>query len=315
MTSLTLPPFQRQTTLARRVTLVGTGAHTGRPCRMFLMPSDASSGVVFSRLDAEEPVVANWRKVRDTRLRVELGAGDVRVSTVEHVTAALSGLGVDNALIEVDGPEVPALDGSARQIAEAILEAGVQPLAAPRRMLRILQTIRVENGAAWAELAPIAAPRLEIDVEIDFPRRSAGSASGAPSLRASLSGNSPGRAASASWKTRKSFGARDLRSAPPSKTPSSSRRAGPQPGGAAPRRRAGAPQGARRAGRSCAGRRADPRPIPLLSRRPCAQCRARRAAHDDARRLQDGGGSPASPRGPGRGSPPLAIISPEEAGL
>ena len=169
MTSLTLPPFQRQTTLARRVTLVGTGAHTGRPCRMFLMPSDASSGVVFSRLDAEEPVVANWRKVRDTRLRVELEAGDVRVSTVEHVTAALSGLGVDNAFIEVDGPEVPALDGSARQIAEAILEAGVQPLAAPRRTLRILQTIRVENGAAWAELAPIAAPRLELDVEIDFP--------------------------------------------------------------------------------------------------------------------------------------------------
>ena len=169
MTSLTHPSFQRQTTLARRVTLVGTGAHTGRPCRMFLTPSDASSGVVFSRLDAEEPVAADWRKVRDTRLRVEIGAGGARVSTVEHVTAALSGLGVDNALIDFDGPEAPALDGSARQIVEAILEAGVQALAAPRKTLRILQTIRVEAGAAWAELAPIAAPRLEIDVEIDFP--------------------------------------------------------------------------------------------------------------------------------------------------
>jgi UDP-3-O-[3-hydroxymyristoyl] N-acetylglucosamine deacetylase len=136
---------------------------------MFLLPSDASSGVVFSRLDAEAPIVADWRRVRDTRLRVEIGAGGARLSTVEHVTAALSGLGVDNALIEVDGPEAPALDGSARPIAEAILEAGVQPLAAPRRTLRVLRRIRVENGAAWAELAPIAAPRLEIDVEIDFP--------------------------------------------------------------------------------------------------------------------------------------------------
>jgi UDP-3-O-[3-hydroxymyristoyl] N-acetylglucosamine deacetylase len=169
MTSLAHPSFQRQTTIARRVTLGGTGAHTGRPCRMFLLPSDASSGVVFSRLDAEEPIVADWRRVRDTRLRVEIGAGGARLSTVEHVTAALSGLGVDNALIEVDGPEAPALDGSARPIAEAILEAGVRPLAAPRRTLRVLRRIRVENGAAWAELAPIAAPRLEIDVEIDFP--------------------------------------------------------------------------------------------------------------------------------------------------
>ena len=169
MTSLTHPSLQRQTTLARRVTLAGTGAHTGRPCRLFLLPADASSGIVFTRLHGEDGVAADWRQVRDTRLRVEIGAGGARVSTVEHVTAALSGLGVDNALIEVDGPEAPALDGSARPIVEAVLEAGVRRLAAPRRMLRILQRVRVESGAAWAELAPIAAPRLEIDVEIDFP--------------------------------------------------------------------------------------------------------------------------------------------------
>ncbi|ARN81774.1 UDP-3-O-acyl-N-acetylglucosamine deacetylase [Methylocystis bryophila] len=159
----------RQTTLAQRVTLVGTGAHTGRPCRMFLLPTDASSGIAFSRLDSEELIPASWRQVRDTRLRVEVGASGARVSTVEHVTAALSGLGVDNALIEVDGPEAPALDGSAHRIVEAVLEAGVSRLAAPRRALRILRRVRVEAGAAWAELAPIAAPRLEIDVEIDFP--------------------------------------------------------------------------------------------------------------------------------------------------
>ena len=169
MTSFTHSSFQRQTTLARPVTLVGTGAHTGRPCRLFLLPADASSGVVFARLEAEGSIAADWRRVLDTRLRVEIGRGCARVSTVEHVTAALSGLGVDNALIEVDGPEAPALDGSARQIVEAILEAGVRPLAAPRKRLRILQTVRVEIGAAWAELAPVAAPRLEIDVEIDFP--------------------------------------------------------------------------------------------------------------------------------------------------
>lgn len=148
---------------------MGTGAHTGRPCRMFLLPTDASSGIAFSRLDSEELIPASWRQVRDTRLRVEVGASGARVSTVEHVTAALSGLGVDNALIEVDGPEAPALDGSAHRIVEAVLEAGVSRLAAPRRALRILRRVRVEAGAAWAELAPIAAPRLEIDVEIDFP--------------------------------------------------------------------------------------------------------------------------------------------------
>ncbi len=169
MTSLTHPLSQRQTTLARRVTLAGTGAHTGRPCRMFLLPADASSGVAFARLPAAQPVAADWRNVRDTRLRVEVGAGDARVSTVEHVMAALFGLGVDNALIEIDGPEAPALDGSARAIVEAIREAGTTRLAAPRRALRVLQTIRVEQGASWAELAPIAAPALEIDVEIDFP--------------------------------------------------------------------------------------------------------------------------------------------------
>jgi UDP-3-O-[3-hydroxymyristoyl] N-acetylglucosamine deacetylase len=169
MTSLTHPLSQRQTTLARRVTLAGSGAHTGRPCRMFLMPADASSGVAFARLPADQPTAADWRNVRDTRLRVEIGSGDACLSTVEHVTAALFGLGVDNALIEIDGPEAPALDGSAREIVEAIREAGMARLAAPRRALRILQTIRVEQGASWAELTPIAAPALEIDVEIDFP--------------------------------------------------------------------------------------------------------------------------------------------------
>ena len=169
MTSLTHPSSHRQTTLARRVTLAGAGAHTGRPCRLFLLPADASSGIVFTRLGHEDGVAADWRLVRDTRLRVEIGVGGARVSTVEHVMAALSGLAVDNALIAIEGPEAPALDGSARPIVEAVLEAGVRRLAAPRRMLRILQTVRVESGAGWAELAPMAAPGLEIDVAIDFP--------------------------------------------------------------------------------------------------------------------------------------------------
>jgi UDP-3-O-[3-hydroxymyristoyl] N-acetylglucosamine deacetylase len=136
---------------------------------MFILPADVSSGIAFTRLGGEEAIAAEWRRVRDTRLRVEIGAGGSGVSTVEHVMAALCGLAVDNALIAIEGPEAPALDGSARPIVEAVLEAGVRRLAAPRRMLRILQTVRVESRAAWAELAPIAAPRLEIDVEIDFP--------------------------------------------------------------------------------------------------------------------------------------------------
>lgn len=177
-----------QTTLARTATIVGIGAHTGRPARVTLSPGDADTGVVFLRsgpeqpaaacwtserpaaakANAERPVAARWRNVASTDLCVRIGEGPAAVATIEHLTAALHGLCIDNALIEIEGPEVPAMDGSAAAFVAAIDEAGVVALPAPRRRLVMRAPVRVSDGAAWAELAPSAEHGLRLDVEIAF---------------------------------------------------------------------------------------------------------------------------------------------------
>lgn len=158
----------RQTTLARAVVLSGRGAHSDVPVRLRLSPAEAGSGVVFAPMGDDRLIQAHWSNVSATQLRTEISCGSARVSTIEHLMAALSGVGVDNALIEVDGPEVPAMDGSAREFVAAIREAGVKRQSAPRRFIRITQTVRVTDGAGWAELAPVKSERLDLDVEIAF---------------------------------------------------------------------------------------------------------------------------------------------------
>lgn len=155
-----------QQTLARTVTLSGRGAHNDRPARLILMPASADAGIVFSVAGAE--IEAHWSRVDATHLRTRLGGDGVAVSTVEHLMAALAALRVDNALVLLDGDEVPAMDGSARDFVAAIDEAGVAPLAAPRRALRVTKPVRVSGGAGWAELRP-ADHGLHLDVEIAFP--------------------------------------------------------------------------------------------------------------------------------------------------
>ncbi len=159
----------RQTTLGGTLAFSGRGAHSGAPARLRLSPAGSETGVVFACVNADRPLEALWTNVRSTRLRTEVGCGGARVSTIEHLMAALAGLGVDNALIELDGQEVPAMDGSAREFVAAILDAGVAPLRAPRRILKILAPVRVADGAGWAELIPSKAARLDLDIEIAFP--------------------------------------------------------------------------------------------------------------------------------------------------
>jgi UDP-3-O-[3-hydroxymyristoyl] N-acetylglucosamine deacetylase len=113
---------------------------------------------------------ADWRGVDATQLRTRLSADGVSVSTVEHLLAAFAGLGVDNALVEVEGDEIPAMDGSAEAFVAAIDEAGIVSLAAPRASLRVVKSVRVSDGAGWAELTP-AASGLRLDVEIAFGGR------------------------------------------------------------------------------------------------------------------------------------------------
>ncbi|GLI93986.1 UDP-3-O-acyl-N-acetylglucosamine deacetylase [Methylocystis echinoides] len=154
-----------QTTLARAVTLSGRGVHGDRESRVTLAPAAPHSGIVFSLGGAE--LRADWRVVDATQLRTRLSVGAASVSTVEHLLAALSGLGVDNALVLVEGDEVPAMDGSAQAFVAAIDEAGVVDLPAPRALLQVVHAVRVSHGAGWAELAP-ADSGLSLDVEIAF---------------------------------------------------------------------------------------------------------------------------------------------------
>ncbi|MEL6236430.1 MAG: UDP-3-O-acyl-N-acetylglucosamine deacetylase [Pseudomonadota bacterium] len=160
-----------QTTLRRQISLVGTGLHSGRPARLLLRPAGAEHGIWFKRTDVkarDQLVPATWDAVCDTALNTRIGnSAGVTVSTIEHLMAALAGSGVTNALIEIDGPEVPIMDGSAARFVQEIARAGLRTLDAPLRGLRVVRRVEVELGGAFAALEP--SDDLVIDYEIDFP--------------------------------------------------------------------------------------------------------------------------------------------------
>jgi UDP-3-O-[3-hydroxymyristoyl] N-acetylglucosamine deacetylase len=163
-----------QTTLATEITITGIGVHSGAPVEMILKPAPAGSGYRFLRTglaDGKSRMIpAHVDLVGPTELCTVLGDTDRgAVSTVEHLLAALRGLGVDNVLIEVDGPELPIVDGSAQPFVEAIDAVGLIGLDAPRRVIKILKPVRVEQGRAWGELLPTGRSGFRMEVEIDFP--------------------------------------------------------------------------------------------------------------------------------------------------
>jgi UDP-3-O-[3-hydroxymyristoyl] N-acetylglucosamine deacetylase len=160
----------RQTTLAGEVSLTGTGVHSGAPVSIDLCPADGDTGLRFliSNSDADgSEIAADQQWVTGVTLCTMLGDGNgASVATVEHVLGALRGLGVDNALIEIDSAEVPIMDGSAAPFVEAIDEVGLTELDAPRRYLKVLKPICVEDGGAVGELTPYNG--FHLDIEIDF---------------------------------------------------------------------------------------------------------------------------------------------------
>ena len=160
----------RQTTLASEISLTGTGVHSGAPVSITLCPADGDAGIRFllSNGDADgTEIAADPRSVTGVTLCTVLGDGNgAQIATVEHLLAALRGLGVDNALIEIDSSEVPIMDGSASRFVEAIDEAGLAELETPRRFLKVLKRIAVEDAGAFGELTPNNG--FHIDVEIDF---------------------------------------------------------------------------------------------------------------------------------------------------
>ena len=163
-----------QTTLRERVSLKGVGVHSGAEVSITLNPADPGSGISFLRVnipgfpDVEIP--ARREAVCSTELCTVLGEPDgVYVATVEHLLAALSGLGIDNCQIEIDGSEVPVMDGSARAFVEAVDQVGIVTQSVPRRVLRIDRPVRVENGSAYAEFLPYDGLRFEVSIDYDCP--------------------------------------------------------------------------------------------------------------------------------------------------
>lgn len=165
----------RQTTLGGQTAVSGIGVHSGLPATLTMLPAAADTGVVFVRCgrdgQPDREIRANVRAVTATEFATVLGdAKGPLCSTAEHVLAALSGLGVDNAIIEIDGPEVPIMDGSAEPFVAAIDRVGIVTLAAPRRFIQILKSVRVAMDDAYGELRPHSHGfRVEIDIEFDHP--------------------------------------------------------------------------------------------------------------------------------------------------
>jgi UDP-3-O-[3-hydroxymyristoyl] N-acetylglucosamine deacetylase len=163
---------RRQTTLREPAAVSGIGVHSGLPATLTILPAEADTGIVFVRCGSagkfDREVRADVRAVTATEFATVLGdARGPLCSTAEHVLAALSGLGVDNAMIEIDGSEVPILDGSAAPFVAAIDQVGLRTLSAPRRYMQVLKTVRVLQDGAYGELRPYS-DGFRIDLEIDF---------------------------------------------------------------------------------------------------------------------------------------------------
>ena len=165
----------RQTTLRDHATVAGIGVHSGSPATLTLHPAEADSGVVFVRsgIDGQpdRELRADFRSVTATEFATVLGDHNgPAVSTTEHVLAALHGLSVDNAVVEIDGPEIPIMDGSAAPFVAAIDQAGIVTLPAARRYIQVLKPVRVAKGDGYGELRPhLRGLRIETEIEFDHP--------------------------------------------------------------------------------------------------------------------------------------------------
>jgi UDP-3-O-[3-hydroxymyristoyl] N-acetylglucosamine deacetylase len=165
--------YTRQQTLKNSVSCSGTGLHSGAQVAMTLHPAPADTGVVFRRTDPAGlglEVAAHVDNVVDARMGTTLGDRDGRtLATVEHLMAALSGAGIDNAVIDVDGPEVPVMDGSAAPFVFLVECAGIVAQGAPRRYIEILKPVHVVAENREASLSPSNVFSLDFEIDFDSP--------------------------------------------------------------------------------------------------------------------------------------------------
>jgi UDP-3-0-acyl N-acetylglucosamine deacetylase len=163
----------RQTTIAREIKLQGKGVHSGAPVSVTLHPAGPDTGLKFlvskrGRIIAEIPAEVGY--VKNLTLCTVIGDDTgVTVGTVEHLLAALRGLSVDNCYIEIDNKEVPIMDGSSAPFVNAIDQAGIRELPEPRKYIKVLKPVRVQEGDSWGELTPHSGFHLDVEIEFDTP--------------------------------------------------------------------------------------------------------------------------------------------------
>lgn len=160
----------RQQTLAQNVALSGTGVHSGKKNNIMVKPARENHGIKFRRVDlpGSQKIPALFKRVVDTSLATVLGVNGTIVSTIEHLMASFAGLGIDNALVEMDEYEMPIMDGSAKDFTQAFTAAGIMPQQLPRHFIIVKKPIRVQDADKFVEVRP--APCFKITCSIDFDR-------------------------------------------------------------------------------------------------------------------------------------------------
>jgi len=161
----------RQRTLRESIKSTGVGLHSGNKVTMQLSPAPVDTGIVFRRTDLSpiRDIPARADQVDETDLSTSLGRGEFQVTTVEHLLSALCGLGIDNAFIEIDSPEVPIMDGSAGPFVYLLQTAGVQEQSAAKRFIRVTREITVSDGDKVATLRPYEGFRVTFAIDFDHP--------------------------------------------------------------------------------------------------------------------------------------------------
>lgn len=161
----------RQRTIKTLVRATGVGLHTGARVNLVLRPAPIDTGIVFRRTDLPDPLdfTVSPERVTDTRLCSALEGNGAKVATVEHLMSALAGLGIDNLFIDLDGPEVPILDGSAAPFVYLLQSAGIETQNTAKRFIRVIKPVRVEDGDKWAEFTPHEGYTLTFRIDFDHP--------------------------------------------------------------------------------------------------------------------------------------------------
>ena len=161
----------KQRTLKRLARTVGIGLHSGTKVELVLRPAAADTGIVFRRIDLDPPIDIrlNAEAVVDTRMATTIGRDEVRIATIEHLMSAIAGLGIDNCFVDVDAAEIPIMDGSAASFVFLMQAAGIEEQNAPKRFLRVLKTVEINEGDKWARLEPHFGYRLRFSIDFKHP--------------------------------------------------------------------------------------------------------------------------------------------------